>query len=149
MKMKKCNLFFNAFIALFIFGMSACSQGGEGEKLFKAFNKDKNDYLDDQEFYNAVAQMEYFEAWNTDNDQTLSEDEWNAGVNDYLGGYKIFIVGKFGEWDLNGDSQISEEEFREELFEVADKDRNGQINESEFSTFYKEGGGQQGSSSGS
>jgi Ca2+-binding EF-hand superfamily protein len=145
--MKKCKLFYSTILALLILGISSCSQDGEGAKLFKAFNKDENNYLDDGEFYYAIAEMDYFEKWDQDNDQSLSEDEWNAGVNDYLGGYKIFIVGKFGEWDLNGDSQISEEEFQEGLFEVADKDRNGQISESEFTTFYKEGG-QQGSSSG-
>ena len=139
MTMKKPNLFFSAFVALLIFGMSACSQGGEGKKLYKAFNKDKNDFLDDQEFYNAIAEMGYFEAWNEDNDQSLSEEEWSAGVNEYLGGYKVSTVEKFGEWDLNGDSQISAEEFREGLFEVADKDGNSQISESEFTNLYKEG----------
>ncbi|WP_026135543.1 EF-hand domain-containing protein [Nafulsella turpanensis] len=142
MKMKKCNLFFNAFLALLIFGMSSCSNGGEGQKLFKAFNQDENDYLSDLEFYNAIAEMGYFEAWNEDNDQSLSEDEWSAGVNEYLGGYTVSTVEKFGEWDLNGDNQISVEEFREGLFEVVDTDNNSQISESEFVKLYKEGGQQ-------
>lgn len=142
--MKKRNLIFNAFLALLIFGISSRSQGGEGEKLFKAFNQDENDYLSDQEFHNALAEMGYFEAWNEDNDQSLSEDEWSAGVNEYLGGYQVSTVEKFGEWDLNGDNKISVEEFREGLFEVVDTDDNSQISESEFTKFYKEGG-QQGS----
>lgn len=146
--MKKRNLLYSTTLALLIFGVSSCGQSGEGAKLFKAFNKDKNDYLGDEEFYNAIAEMGYFEAWNEDNDQSLSEDEWSAGVNEYLGGYTVSTVEKFGEWDLNGDSQISVEELREGLFEVADKDSNSQISESEFTTLYKEGG-QQGSRSGS
>ena len=125
--MKKHNSLFNVFLALLIFGISSCSQGGEGKKLFKAFNQDENDYLGDQEFYNTIAEMGYFEAWNEDNDQSLSEDEWSAGVNEYLGGYKVSTVEKLGEWDLNGDSQISAEEFREGLFEVADTDGNYMI----------------------
>jgi Ca2+-binding EF-hand superfamily protein len=148
MIMKKPNLFFSTFLALFIFGVSACSQGGEGAKLFKGFNKDKNDYLSDLEFYNAIAEMNYFERWNPDNDEALSEDEWSAGVNEYLGSYKVSTVEKFGEWDLSGDSQISVEEFREGLLEVVDKDGNNQISESEFTNWYKEGG-EQGSRSGS
>lgn len=73
----------------------------------------------------------------------MSEDEWRAGVNNYLGGYKVSTVEKFGEWDLNGDSQVSEEEFREGLFEVVDKDQNRQISQSEFTSWTKEGGGQE------
>ena len=140
--MKKYNLFFSAFLALLVFGISSCSQGGEGKKLFKAFNQDENDFLSDPEFYNAIAEMGYFEAWNEDNDQFLSEDEWSAGVNEYLGGYTVSTVEKFGEWDLNGDNQISAEEFREGLFEVVDTDDNSQISESEFVKLYKEGGQQ-------
>lgn len=142
--MKKYNIFFSAFLALLVFGTSSCSQGGEGKKLFKAFNQDENDFLNDTEFYNAIAEMGYFEAWNEDNDQPLSEDEWSAGVNEYLGGYTVSTVEKFGEWDLNGDNLISVEEFREGFFEVVDTDDNSQISESEFVKLYKEGG-QQGS----
>ncbi|GAB3833194.1 hypothetical protein [Pontibacter rugosus] len=148
MKKELYGLPYWVLISLFGLSMSACNQGGEGKELYKAYNKDKNDFLDDKEFYNAVAEEKYFDRWNQNGDRSLSEDEWSAGVNDYLGGYKVSTVEKFGEWDLNGDSQVSEEEFREGLFEVVDKDQNRQISQSEFTSWTKEGGGQ-GSRSGS
>ncbi|PRY13832.1 hypothetical protein CLV24_105202 [Pontibacter ummariensis] len=138
-KMKLHSLSVCASIVFLGLSFSACNDGGEGAKLFKAFNEDKNDYLEDGEFYEAVAEMGYFEAWNRDGDEYLSEEEWREGTSEYLGGYKVNQVEEFGEWDLNGDNQVTEDEFRESLFEVADKDGNMQVSEKEFVDLYKEG----------
>lgn len=139
MKIKLHSLSFCVLMGLLGLAFSSCNDGGEGAKLFKAFNQDKNNYLEDTEFYEAVANMDYFETWNQNGDEFLSEEEWRAGTSEYLGGYKINQVEEFGEWDLNGDNQVSEDEFRESLFEVADKDRNMQVSEKEFVDLYKEG----------
>ncbi|WP_089320220.1 EF-hand domain-containing protein [Pontibacter ummariensis] len=112
---------------------------GEGAKLFKAFNQDQNDYLEEREFYRAIARMDFFGAWNHNHDQSLSEDEWRAGISEYLGGYKLDQVEEFRAWDLNGNGQIAEEEFRQGLLSAIDIDSNGQISESEFVNLYKEG----------
>lgn len=131
------------YVGVMLFGVLQVFGGpsGEGAKLFKAFNQDKNDYLEDGEFYRVVAEIGYFETWDQDGDESLSEDEWRAGISEYLGGYSFDQVEEFGEWDLNGDSRISEGEFRESLFEAVDEDRNSQISESEFVNLYREGSG--------
>lgn len=140
MKPEKIHPLMSFLFVLLISSLSACSQDGEGQKLFKTYNQDKDGFIDDQEFYQAVADMSYFEMWNTDGDQVLSEDEWSAGLHEFLGGYKVSAVERFGEWDLNGDSQISVEEFREGLFEVVDKDQNREISESEFTSWHNKEG---------
>ncbi|MDX5422198.1 MAG: sodium:calcium exchanger [Hymenobacteraceae bacterium] len=131
------------YVGVMLFGVLQVFGGpsGEGAKLFKSFNLDKNDYLEDGEFYRAVAEIGYFEAWDQDGDESLSQDEWRASISEYLGGYNFDQVEEFGEWDLNGDNQVSEAEFRESLFEAVDKDRNRQISESEFVNLYREGSG--------
>ncbi|ARS38060.1 MULTISPECIES: sodium:calcium exchanger [Pontibacter] len=129
------------YVGVMLFGVLQVFGGpsGEGANLFKVYNEDKNDYLEDGEFYKAVAKIGYFETWNQDGDASLSEEEWRAGISENLGGYKVNQIEELGEWDLNGDSQISEEEFREGLFEAVDKDGNRQISESEFVSLYREG----------
>ncbi|GAB3833199.1 sodium:calcium exchanger [Pontibacter rugosus] len=133
------------YVGVMLFGVLQVIGGpsGEGANFFKVFNEDKNNYLEDGEFYRAVGDIGYFKAWDQEGDASLSEDEWRAGISEYLGGYKIDQIEEFGEWDLNGDSQISEDEFREGLFEAADQDRNNQISESEFVNLYREGSGSQ------
>jgi hypothetical protein len=147
MTMKRHNLIIYTLILFLIFSFSSCNKGGPAKKQFKAFNTDKNKILDDQEFFKAVADSSYFENWQQDNNQTLSEDEWSTGINEYLGGYKISTVGKFGTWDLDGDKQLSKGEFMEGLFAVVDEDNNHQISETEYITWSKEGRGK-GKSSG-
>jgi cation:H+ antiporter len=133
------------YVAVVLFGVLQVMGGtsGAGANHFKTFNRDGNDYLEDDEFYRAVDKIGYFENWNQDSNQYLDEDEWRAGISEYLGGYQVRQVEEFGEWDLNGDSRVSEEEFKEGLFEVADKDRNRQISESEFINLYLKGSGSQ------
>ncbi|WP_017730749.1 hypothetical protein [Nafulsella turpanensis] len=133
------------YVAVVLFGVLQVFGGtsGEGTKLFKAFNRDGNDYLEDVELYRAVNEIGYFEAWNQDEDLYLNEDEWRAGVSEFLGGYQFEQVEEFGEWDLDGDGQVSEPEFREGLFEAVDKNGNNQISESEFVALYREGSGSQ------
>lgn len=138
--MMKRKLFFKSILTILIFGLFSCGQDGEGAKLYKAFNKDQNNYLNDEEFFNAIAELDYFKKWNRDDNRSLSEEEWYKGINDFLGGYQISAVEEFGEWDLNGNKEISMEEFSEGLFEVADTDLNSQISKKEFTALYKEGG---------
>lgn len=152
MKILKNNFLFILFITLLIFGISACDRSGGGENggessEFKVYNQDNDDYLNDEEFEQAVSDSAYFDKWQQDNDQFLSEDEWQTGINDHLGGYKISTVGKFGQWDLDGDNQLSKDEFSEGLFGVVDKDGNRQISESEFKNWKKEGRGDSSDSS--
>ncbi|UZH54150.1 hypothetical protein JRG66_09075 [Salinimicrobium tongyeongense] len=137
------KLFSKSILTILIFGL-ACGQDGEGAKLYKAFNKDQNNNLNDEEFLNAIAEMDYFGKWDQNRNGTLSEEEWYNGVNDFLGGYQISAVEEFGEWDLDGNNKVSMEEFNEGLFEVADKDINSQITKKEFIRLYKEGGGKKG-----
>jgi len=133
------------YVGVILFGVLQVIGGtsGAGADHYKTFNRDGNDYLEDDEFYRAVDKIGYFENWNQDNNKYLNEDEWRAGISEYLGGYQVRQVEEFGEWDLNGDSRVSEEEFMEGLFEVADKDRNRQISESEFINLYLKGSGSQ------
>ncbi|PRY03657.1 hypothetical protein CLV24_1395 [Pontibacter ummariensis] len=137
--MNNYSKLFRAFIIFLALGLPACGNEGEGAKLFKTYNQDENDYLEEREFYVALEEMNYFTAWNKDDDAYLSEDEWSAAVDEYLGGYQIATVEQFGEWDLDGDNMISQDEFRDNLFEVVDKDDNVQISESEFVELYNEG----------
>lgn len=142
--MMKRKLFFQCILTILIFGLLSCGQDGEGAKLYKAFNKNQNNYLNDEEFFSAIAELDYFRKWDQNGNGTLSEEEWYKGVNDFLGGYQISAVEEFGEWDLDGNNEVSIEEFNEGLFEVADKDFNSQITEKEFIRLYKEGGGKKG-----
>lgn len=93
MEIMKNKLLYSSFITLLIFEIYACKQSGGGEEdkstEYKAYNKDDNDYLNDEEFDQAVADSAYFEKWQRDSDQFLSEEEWNRGVNEHLGGYKV------------------------------------------------------------
>ena len=86
------------------------------------WDTDDDGLLDENEF----RQIGYYEIWNTDRRDELTEEELETGfVNALL----------FEEWDVNGDGLIGEGEFRfadEAWFETWDADDDGTLDEHEF-----------------
>lgn len=70
-----------------------------------------------------LAQEEGAEAWDTDGDGALSEEEFNTGFGE---------AGVYGSWDADGDGALTEEEFNAGAFGGYDDDESGVIEEPEL-----------------
>ena len=67
------------------------------EDNFSAYDLDKNSFLDLEEWGEIFNESEWFESYDTNSDKMLTKEELNKGL--------------FGDWDLNNDVEINEEEF--------------------------------------
>ena len=62
-----------------------------------------------------------FSAWNTDADENLSRDEFDAGIQNL-----------FEDWDDDGDDLLAEQEFGEGIWEMWDVDDDGVVTQNEW-----------------
>lgn len=72
---------------------------GEQYGYFSDWDLDSDDWVEVEEFVNAIADTPYYSGWDQDNDNELDPGEFGEGV------FKIF--------DENEDERISREEFQE------------------------------------
>ena len=67
------------------------------EDNFSAYDLDKNSFLDLEEWSEIFIESEWFESYDVNSDTLLTKKELNKGF--------------FGDWDLNKNGGIEEEEF--------------------------------------
>ena len=63
---------------------------------------------------------DWFNEWDADRNQMLSEDEFNRGA--------------YGTWDANDDNVLDENEYYGGLFDAWDADQSGYVEEAEYDT---------------
>jgi Ca2+-binding EF-hand superfamily protein len=123
--------------------------GGGGQRMqfqmptFAELDKNKDKKISRDEFPSQFAQM--FDRFDTNHDGFIDEEEWNAamqrggrggGPGGGMGGPRIGeSLTKF--LDANADGKISREEFAKivSLFDILDKDHNGELSQEELNGF--------------
>ncbi len=71
----------------------------------------------------ASAQSERFADWDSNNNGSLEQDEFSAGLD---------IHGTFGKWDTDGDNSLSADEFARGMYGAYDVNGDQSIDEDEF-----------------
>ena len=66
----------------------------------------------------------WFEAWDTDRDNRLSEGEWRAGLGDRFGTYDAYRWGPYPDWDTDRSGYLSDAEFGRGMFDHYDTNGN-------------------------
>ena len=134
MKMNKLSYFYIPLLALLMLGFTACSSATEENREYGDIDLDGSGELDDREFGTAWTESGYYDRWDTNADGFLDETEWEAGRGRYMGDY----TGAFGDWDMDADNRLSEDEFRTGAYGYFDRDQNRMINEEEYNAWYRE-----------
>lgn len=99
---------------------------------FALWNADGNDYIDRDEweyvndYYFNKYQFEDFEQLDSDENNQVSYNEFSKHIKDN---------GLFDDWDMDGNSKISEDELAMGLFNAYDFDETGYLEKGEFNTF--------------
>ncbi|WKN31879.1 hypothetical protein PZB74_00710 [Porifericola rhodea] len=136
--------------------LASCdSSGGAG---FGAWDADRNEIIDNNEFDQAFTTSSHFGDWNEDNNSFISKEEfyegyakmmdrdnngaisnteWDQAVNSYFTGYEYQPDNEYSDWDGDSDGNLSTQEVRSSLsktdyFDEWDKDGNGELSEKEF-----------------
>jgi Ca2+-binding EF-hand superfamily protein len=96
---------------------------------FNEFDEDRDGLLNEEEYneLNGDWEREYgnnFQAWDMNEDSTLDSNEFNTGVEQ---------KGIFNDWDADGDTRYSREEVNNGMFDRWDTDRDGYLNNNEYS----------------
>ncbi|NJW53160.1 DUF7282 domain-containing protein [Salinimicrobium oceani] len=71
--------------------------GNWADDDFASFDADADGVLDSDEWNTVFGESNWFETYDADSNTFVTEDEWNTGL--------------FGDWDLNDDDMIDEDEF--------------------------------------
>lgn len=131
----------------------------EFESIFTAnfyddWNQNYDSYLDDEDVY-----VSSFRAWDTDEDDILSQDEWIVALQNYFGNYVVseydYVdtdndynisydeyyevideTGYYKDWDLDEDDFISEKELAEGIFTRWDTNNDSFIDKEEYDAFH-------------
>ncbi len=125
--------------------------GGGGQRIqfqmptFAELDKNKDKKISRDEFPSQFAQM--FDRLDTNHDNFIDEEEWNAMRGGRGGGGPGGGMGggpRMGEsltkfLDANADGKISREEFAKivSLFDTLDKDHNGELSQEELNGFIR------------
>lgn len=146
-----------------ILAFSACNDRGKSEFAYEDWDTDQNEIIDNNEFDNVFTNSPYFDNWNQNGDDYISEEEfyegylmmmdadqdselgpseWDEAFNAYFGGLDYDKDTAFKDWDVNQDGTLTKEEIRSALeetdyFDKWDHNNNNRIDENEFaeSTF--------------
>lgn len=124
---------FTAVLGLIFIASPATAQDCE----FDNWDVNNDSYLDEDEFFDAYDEVGYYDTWDDDDNDSLSETEWEVAADEHLSAYDF---GAFSDWDTNGDGTVSENEFQEGLFELIDQNSDGQIGEDDWSLFDDDNG---------
>lgn len=96
--------------------------------VMSALDRDGDDAISEQEFTSATNAWQdvdwgLFEDWNTDDDQTLSAQEFEAGLQN---------VKFFSEWDADNNGELGPDEFGNGLFGTWDENGDGALSADEI-----------------
>lgn len=118
--------------------LSACDIGGADEYAFSDWDQDGNEQLDEKEFYRAYAGTKFHERWDVDQDMFINEEEWDRGVANYWVAYDIGEYAPFSNWDPDIHGRVSEQKFRERIFEFYDRNDDGYLDKVEYQAWYND-----------
>lgn len=128
--LKHTNLVFIA--VLFTFMCIAAPAAAQNECGFSNWDGNGDSYVDDSEFGSALEEEGYYDAWDTNMNGTIDEEEWQTGADQYLTDYDY---GTYTDWDADSDGTLTEEEFNDGLFGIIDEDDDSMIAEEEWDMF--------------
>jgi hypothetical protein len=80
------------------------------------------DQIGYDEWAPSFAEADVYGAWDLDDDDLLSEDEWKAGFGERFGVYEVNRWGMYRDWDSDRSGDLSEIEFSSGVFEHYDLD---------------------------
>lgn len=123
------------------------------DSYYDDWNNTDNHYLDDEDFYTVT-----FKVWDVDDDEKLSEEEWNKGYDYHYGNYVTHSYSDidvdddgyiqyveydeylndgdyFSDWDLNQNANLDEEELARGIFNHWDIDKSGFLEHDEYEEF--------------
>lgn len=130
MKLTKMGALFILTSAIFI----SCAPQ---ECQYDQWDSNEDTFLNTGEFGVAYNEVGYFNDWDDDDDDSLSELEWEQGIDEHLEAYDS---GKLSDWDTNGDGMISERELQDGLFDLVDHDDDGAIGDDDWVLFSQTNG---------
>lgn len=155
------------FFSIILLITGACVERGSNNEAengaYTSEEADANEIRDNSDFEEAFTNSPYFNQWdhNSDkkigqdefyknyftmidenNDNVLSEQEWQDGIKSFFGSEGLGSEGEikssdFSKWDTNGDGNVQPEEFTKYLkdtqyFDEWDNNSDGQLEEKEF-----------------
>jgi len=151
------------FLTAFAFIFFSCNDEGRSEFTYEDWDTDQNAIIDNNEFDNVFTNSPYFDTWDQNNNDYISEEEfyegyitmmdsdqsgdlgpseWDEAFNAYFGGLDYEKDTAFKDWDVNQDGTLTSEEIMSALEETDyydkwDHNNNDRIDENEFaeSTF--------------
>ena len=88
---------------------------------YKDWNKDGNNVLDKEEFYQGL-----YQAWDENKDGNIEENEFTDGVNNFFDDYNFKEYGQYADWDTDNSGDVSVAEFREGMKGTVDSDPTAQ-----------------------
>jgi Ca2+-binding EF-hand superfamily protein len=84
---------------------------------YKDWNKDGNNVLDKEEFYQGM-----YQAWDEDGDGNIGEEEFTNGTDRFFTDYNFKEYGQYADWDTDNSGSVSVAEFREGMKSTVDAD---------------------------
>ncbi len=99
-----------------------------GDGLYNTWDADRDARLTTTEFNTGFDSDNWWDTWDTDRDTYLSEDEFNTAY----GNYSWYTPTLYGEYDVNRDGLLDENEWRTGLFNTWDTDRDTYLSADEY-----------------
>lgn len=88
---------------------------------YKEWNKDGNNVLDKEEFYQGLYQV-----WDKDKNNEIGESEFTDGANNFFASYNFKEYGQYADWDTDNSGNLSVAEFREGMKNTVDQEPTAQ-----------------------
>lgn len=128
-----------ACLGLFLLSFASCDSGGregtEGydDATWNKWDGDADERLNSEEFRTAYDESGYFEQWDTNRDNSIDQEEWQANMNSQMGpGYEEGEYGSFEDWDANADGVLNDRELGDGVFAYYDTNRDSYLVEEEY-----------------
>lgn len=84
---------------------------------YKDWNKDGNNVLDKEEFYQGL-----YQTWDKSKDGNIEESEFTDGANNFFADYNFKEYGQYADWDTDSNGKVSVAEFREGMKSTVDSE---------------------------
>lgn len=116
------------------FGFIACGEQEKDEKEirfeFEEWDTDQDSTLSVEEFKDGFVHSGYFKYWDANDDGFITEDEFKQAWRTYY--MDIDDDGVFEAWDVNIDGSLSKDEHLDGVFTIYDTDKDGEIDSAEY-----------------
>ncbi len=87
------------------------------------------------EFFGEFQQTGVYNLWDADEDDYLSQNEWQAGLGDRFGTYDVNRWGMYGDWDRDRSGYLDDIEFSSGVFDRYDLDGDNYLAGDEVADF--------------